>query len=423
MDDKVARIIEQVRCIPVEKVIGQIIELHKKGSYYYGLCPFHNDTKEGSFVITPSTSRWKCFSCPDSPGGDAISFVAKYYNISMINAIFKIALEYNIINNEEYELYTGKQYKKEDIKFIPKNDSKSYKPVINTSNYILDIVYRTFIEVCGLSEIDRYYLIKERHVAETQLKDFFTMPKRGGGVMNRLIAKLKEKRIDSSVLGTIPGFFYNKKLRKWQHMHVDGIGFAIKDVKGNIIRLQIRKRNLTNSQRYIWFSSSFVFKDETGDLDKGTGAGSPIDITMPQNRHRYHIIAVTEGKFKAIALSNLDILTLSMQGVSNWKEIKNEVNNVFYYIDFYSKENTCIWICYDGDILNNKGVYQSAVNLQKDLESSNIKTLFVLWDKKYGKGIDDVLINGNKNKLIKMEKLPIIKFDKKGNRITKINIF
>jgi len=112
-----------------------------------------------------------------------------------------------------------------------------------------------------------------------------------------------------------------------------------------------------------------------------------------------------------------------MQGVSNWKEIKNEVNNVFYYIDFYSKENTCIWICYDGDILNNKGVYQSAVNLQKDLESSNIKTLFVLWDKKYGKGIDDVLINGNKNKLIKMEKLPIIKFDKKGNRITKINIF
>lgn len=41
-----------------------------------GLCPFHNDTQPGSFVVNQKTGAFKCFSCGES-GGDIIDFHMK----------------------------------------------------------------------------------------------------------------------------------------------------------------------------------------------------------------------------------------------------------------------------------------------------------------------------------------------------------
>ena len=41
-----------------------------------GLCPFHNDTKAGSFCINKITGAFKCFSCGGN-GGDIIDFHMK----------------------------------------------------------------------------------------------------------------------------------------------------------------------------------------------------------------------------------------------------------------------------------------------------------------------------------------------------------
>lgn len=47
-----------------------------KGWRQAGLCPFHNDTKEGSFYINQNSGAFKCFSC-GAKGGDIISFLQK----------------------------------------------------------------------------------------------------------------------------------------------------------------------------------------------------------------------------------------------------------------------------------------------------------------------------------------------------------
>lgn len=38
-----------------------------------GLCPFHDDTRAGSFVVNKETGAFKCFSC-GTAGGDIFDF-------------------------------------------------------------------------------------------------------------------------------------------------------------------------------------------------------------------------------------------------------------------------------------------------------------------------------------------------------------
>ena len=53
-------------------VIGQAVKLKRKGSSYFGLCPFHNE-KTPSFSVSPGKQIFYCFGC--GAGGDVVSLV------------------------------------------------------------------------------------------------------------------------------------------------------------------------------------------------------------------------------------------------------------------------------------------------------------------------------------------------------------
>lgn len=44
-------------------IVGDFVELTKKGKDYEGLCPFHDDRHLGSFVVSESRNLCSCFSC------------------------------------------------------------------------------------------------------------------------------------------------------------------------------------------------------------------------------------------------------------------------------------------------------------------------------------------------------------------------
>lgn len=56
-------------------VIGRYVHLTKRGSEYYGNCPFHDDNK-ASLQVNPRKQIFKCFPC--GAGGDVIDFLTKY---------------------------------------------------------------------------------------------------------------------------------------------------------------------------------------------------------------------------------------------------------------------------------------------------------------------------------------------------------
>jgi len=68
-------------------IIGQYVNLEKKGANYIGLCPFHDD-KSPSFYVSPSKKIFKCFSC--NAAGNVISFVSKFKHISINEALREV---------------------------------------------------------------------------------------------------------------------------------------------------------------------------------------------------------------------------------------------------------------------------------------------------------------------------------------------
>ena len=44
---------EKLGRISVEQIVGRYTKLIPRGRHWMGLCPFHRDTKLGSFIVTP----------------------------------------------------------------------------------------------------------------------------------------------------------------------------------------------------------------------------------------------------------------------------------------------------------------------------------------------------------------------------------
>lgn len=82
-------IIEEVRMKnDIVDVISQYVRLTRKGSSYFGLCPFHNE-KTPSFSVTPSKQMYYCFGC--GAGGNVYNFVMQYENYSFGEALSHLA--------------------------------------------------------------------------------------------------------------------------------------------------------------------------------------------------------------------------------------------------------------------------------------------------------------------------------------------
>ncbi len=81
--------IEEVRMKnDVVDIISGYVKLQKKGSNYFGLCPFHNE-KSPSFSVSPAKQMYYCFGC--GAGGNAITFVMEYENYSFSEALKVLA--------------------------------------------------------------------------------------------------------------------------------------------------------------------------------------------------------------------------------------------------------------------------------------------------------------------------------------------
>lgn len=82
-------IIEEVRSRnDIVDVISQYVRLTKKGSTYFGLCPFHNE-KTGSFSVSPNKQMYYCFGC--GAGGNVFTFLMQYENFTFGEAMDALA--------------------------------------------------------------------------------------------------------------------------------------------------------------------------------------------------------------------------------------------------------------------------------------------------------------------------------------------
>lgn len=78
-------LIEEVRSRnDIVDVISGYVRLQKKGSSYFGLCPFHNE-KSPSFSVSRQKQMYYCFGC--GAGGNVFTFLMEYENFSFVEAV------------------------------------------------------------------------------------------------------------------------------------------------------------------------------------------------------------------------------------------------------------------------------------------------------------------------------------------------
>lgn len=94
----------------IEEVIGEFVNLRKRGANYIGLCPFH-DEKTPSFSVSPSKGICKCFSC--GKGGNVVHFIMEHEQLSYSEALKWLARKYHI-EVVEKELSPEEQQRRSD---------------------------------------------------------------------------------------------------------------------------------------------------------------------------------------------------------------------------------------------------------------------------------------------------------------------
>ena len=93
--ETIQRIMDATR---IEEVIGEFVQLRKRGTNHVGCCPFHNE-KTPSFSVSPAKGIYKCFGCGDS--GNAVGFLMKHEHYTYPEALRWLAAKYNIEIEEE----------------------------------------------------------------------------------------------------------------------------------------------------------------------------------------------------------------------------------------------------------------------------------------------------------------------------------
>ena len=72
----------------IVSLIGEYTRLEKRGTEYWGCCPFHNE-KTPSFHVVPDRKMYHCFGC--HAGGSVINFYMEVEKTSFYEAVVALA--------------------------------------------------------------------------------------------------------------------------------------------------------------------------------------------------------------------------------------------------------------------------------------------------------------------------------------------
>lgn len=140
----------------VEDVIGDFINLKRRGVNMIGNCPFH-DEKTPSFTVSPSKNIYKCFGC--GKGGDSVRFIMDHEKLSFPESIRFLANKYKIQIEETENTAQEIEHKQVTDSLYIVNDF--------ARDYFTDVLFnRTEGRNIGLS----YF--KERGFRDSTIKKF-----------------------------------------------------------------------------------------------------------------------------------------------------------------------------------------------------------------------------------------------------------
>lgn len=98
----------------IVRVVGDYVQLKKKGQNWMANCPFHNE-KSASFSVSPSKNIFYCFGC--HKGGSVLNFVMEVESVTFPEAVRIVAQKANVTLPvmEHDEKYQQRRSEAEDV--------------------------------------------------------------------------------------------------------------------------------------------------------------------------------------------------------------------------------------------------------------------------------------------------------------------
>ena len=138
-------------------IVEQYTKLERRGSTWWGCCPFHNE-KTPSFQVNPEKKLFYCFGC--HKGGSLFNFVMEMENISFAQCVSELAKRAHIdlvYEDGGSEFQRSEEEKLKDELYI------LYEKVAKAFHHIL---------LHTKQGENAYRYLAERNVPETIITDF-----------------------------------------------------------------------------------------------------------------------------------------------------------------------------------------------------------------------------------------------------------
>ncbi|MCK4593860.1 DNA primase, partial [bacterium] len=138
--------VERVRrAADIVAVVGEYVQLKRRGQNYVGLCPFHEE-KTPSFNVHATRQFYHCFGC--GVGGDVFSFVMEQEKMDFLEAIRHLARKFNVEITETADRTGGRRREREDIYRILERAATLYQRFLTSP---AGVKGRKFLERRGVS--------------------------------------------------------------------------------------------------------------------------------------------------------------------------------------------------------------------------------------------------------------------------------
>ena len=286
--------------VNIVDLISEYVPLTKKGQYYWGICPFHND-KNPSMSVDEKRQTYTCWSCHNS--GNVFNFVEQIENISFRDALKKLADRVGITLEGYTSTFNSKYNKYYEIYELT---AKYYQLMINTDR--------------GKDAID--YLNKRGIDSET-IKEF------GIGLAlddkDKLVKYLKEKKYDINTLNDLG--LANNDIDTF----INRIMFPLDDRNGRIVGFSGRIYDNSKMSKYMNTKETPIFK-------KGT-------CLYHYNASKEH---VRLSKFVIVMEGFMDVIRASTIGIKNTVALMGTALTEDQ-ISLIKKLSLNVYLCLDGD--------------------------------------------------------------------------
>lgn len=210
-------------------VISSYINVIKKGRNYVAVCPFHDD-KNPSMMISKEKQIFKCFVC--GTGGNAITFIQKYENISFENAVKKLA---ELIGYKDERL---------NIKSSASKQEEANAPLYVTCEELTKFYMMTLLAKEG--EEGKKYLT-ERFIDDDVIKQF-----RIGFCPNNPLISIKYLQAKNCTLKDIETIgVAGHSNGQYVDKNAGRVVFPLTDINGKVVGYSARKINNSDEAKYV----------------------------------------------------------------------------------------------------------------------------------------------------------------------------